>query len=1065
MNAQRFLIGLVGQAVSKRPSSAIQSGTAPTLSRQGVDNLLLTAFTVLVLAHALLVSQVVADEVDSGERRSPGLIVETTIGQATLRQTTGRMAHWISPEHPSSKSMTPWNASYHGQLEVSNPGTYRFSATVAGRFELSIDNRQVLAIDSGTSLVPVDRLGDPIELASGTVSMTARFSAIAERPAILRLFWQLPDGFEESIMPSSFSHQLADEREFTEIDRGTKLVIRSQCTSCHDPEMPPTEDRFRQARQTLPLNLVADGVPRQWLAQHLANPISHRHNSGMPRSFNDQNSSVIEIAAVTDFLKSLTHERNQPDSEVAETATLEITPDQQAAVQTRFAQRGCIACHWAPNETRSKSTENSPPAGSPDVDAVRSLELVPLDQLFAKYRPAGLRDYLTGSRSDAPSPQSARRHDPPLDFRQVDEQEIQDLVTYLMATKTGEATPPQTTISIPGDDDVRLRFRELVTTPAEIASFDGENSLQKRIRLGRHLVESRGCRNCHRSPHGPRESSTAPTLAAIGTTLDGKGPQKGCLSDSPAPRVPDFGFSRPDRDAIVRTLREWSGNRTADIVPLNQLETRLQQLGCTNCHERGARTSAFSLRIEAFGPLGRDKTLRDITPPSLDGIGEHLSPNWLRRVLLDHQRVRPWLDVVMPLYRHDDVESLIELLIRTDGVDPNAISETPIAGSDGERSAARFLVGRTGLNCLGCHDFGEHRASGVRAPDLTTTTQRIRFPWFRRWLHAPQALARGTRMPSIFSSGRSSAPSVLNGEEETQVRALWNYLSHRPQHDEPLLPISGDLKVTTGEHEAPTPTDRPLLEYGFLPAHAGLRGLAVGFPAKLNFAWNTETCQMTRVWQGNFVHHEGWTGSGKGGVEANALVILGKIVWRDDEDGQLRLSDADSEMIPSILPAPRFEESFVTRDSAGVIWSANYAGTRFRIEERVQPTPERGAVAFRHRIRLDRVPAGAAVWRRAMSGIRHDHSIDLPNDESQGWIRIQQISHDWLIRESQPGTFATGTTRIQQIRSGSSSEVWLRMIPSTEAMEQNFDLDFVRVERGAPVPSDRNDPGHQGTSR
>lgn len=1023
----------------------------------------LIACFIFACGHEWLLRYLNAEVGDSMSQRAPGLIVETTAGHAAMRQFTGRIAHWMVAEESSH----PWSAEYTGEIEVTNPGTYHFSATVIGRLELNIGGRQVLVVDNTTSPVPMNRQGDPIELASGPVSIVARFTAIEQRSAVLRLFWRRPDGFEESMMPSAFSHALADEKEIATIARGTKLIIQSRCTACHDSEITPKADRFHHIRRAIPLNSLAEGLSREWLFEHLENPIRHRHNSGMPRLFHDQKTSKTEIAAVIDYLKSLTRDSDVPEVLAPDKSVRSLTSDQRAEARKRFARRGCVACHAAPNEPAEFVTVNSGPTdeGAPARPTALAMDPIPLHQLAAKYRPAQLKNYLVGSHVDARVPQSARQHHPPLDFRRIEEEEVQNLVNYLLDETTHEIRHSRTTIASPSDEDVRLRFLQLVPTPTETAKFDDDNSLQKRISLGRRLVESRGCQNCHSVPDTSQKAPAIPTLSTVASAVNGNGPFKGCLAEAFEPAVPDFGFSREDCDAIAMTLQDWARNRTADIIPSAQLENQLRQLGCTNCHERGARGSMFSHRIEAFDSLGRDTTLRDITPPSLDGIGEHLNPDWLRRVLLDHRRIRPWLDLTMPLYRPDEVESLIEQLIRTDGIDPKALPEVPIAGTEIEVSAARLLIGQTGLNCIGCHDFAEHRASGVRAPDLTTTPQRLRFPWFQRWLHAPQELARGTRMPSIFMNGRSAAPSVLNGDEPTQVRALWNYLAHRPQNDMPLLPKSGRSQSTPGEPEAPTPTDRPLLEYGFLPGHAGLKGLAVGFPTKLHFAWNTETCQLTRVWQGDFIHHEGWTGSGKGGVEANALVILGKIVWRNDEEGQLRLTDSHSEQVPIERPNPRFEESFATRDAAGIAWSTNYAGARIRIEEQIEPTANRGPVAFRHRLRLRALPAGTVVWRRIVSGVRRDHVLELPNDESRGWSRIQQNTHDWLICTSEPNSTVTWKSRILKQGNGFGDDIWLQMIPNHKAPELCLDLEVVRVDRGASIPIDQSKPIPPGGSR
>src|SRR5262249_40004110 len=156
--------------------------------------------------------------------------------------------------------------------------------------------------------------------------------------------------------------------------------------------------------------------------------------------------------------------------------------------------------------------------------------------------------------------------------------------------------------------------------------------------------------------------------------------------------------------------------------------------------------------------------------------------------------------------------------------------------------------------------------------------ERLRFDWFRRWLHDPQSVAPGTRMPSVFHGGISVLPQVLDGREETQVKALRGYLFGAANRLPPLLPRIGSSGLAVKESDTPVPTDRPLLRHGFLPGQAGSRGVALGFPSGLHFAWDTEACRLTRVWRGQFIHQAGWQGSGKGGVEANAMSILGDVI-------------------------------------------------------------------------------------------------------------------------------------------------------------------------------------------
>jgi cytochrome c553 len=500
----------------------------------------------------------------------------------------------------------------------------------------------------------------------------------------------------------------------------------------------------------------------------------------------------------------------------------------------------------------------------------------------------------------------------------------------------------------------------------------------------------------------------------------------------------------------MTAIREIAKGPRAGDSPQEQLDVALRRWRCTACHERGGQPPRLSQRMETFGLVGRDQTVRDVLPPSLDGIGKRLTPQWLRKVLVDHARVRPWLDARMPLYDAADVEPLITLMIRADGLDPDVPEPAAPPMDRHQREQARFLIGRTGLNCVGCHDFGAHQATGVRAPDLATVGERLRFEWFRRWMHDPQAMAPGTRMPTIFFRGQSVLPQVLGGREETQVHALWSYLSEQEGRLPPLFPSTGATAIVGGETDTPIPTEGPLLFHGFLPNHAGLRGVALGFPSGTHFAWDTEACRLTRVWRGPFVRQAGWEGSGKGGVEANALSILGEIIWRDDGGPAIRCATG-AETSPSSV---RFEECWATRNDAGFTWRVKTGEGEFRMEERLEPMPALGLDAFRRRIAIDGLPAKLAVWQRVFAALRGDVDLVLPQPATADWLRLPSGSHDWLVCLASDVDSAMWTVENEHDRTTTRS-LLVHVPPASETRRIALEIVSLRVERGAPPPVEK----------
>jgi hypothetical protein len=495
-------------------------------------------------------------------------------------------------------------------------------------------------------------------------------------------------------------------------------------------------------------------------------------------------------------------------------------------------------------------------------------------------------------------------------------------------------------------------------------------------------------------------------------------------------------------------------------VPFDRLELSLKQLRCTTCHERGDNQSTFENQsVVSVDPAG-DRTFVDLSIPSLDGVGERLKPDYLRRVLLHRERIRPWLNTQLPQYSREEVEPLAELLIRADGVDMNEKEPTFIDGDFDEITAGRLLLGRNGFNCIGCHDFGEHSGTGVRAPDLSTVTDRLHFSWFQRWLHNPQLIAPGTRMPTMFHGGISVLPHMLDGREQTQVRAIWQYLRQREGRMPPEFPLSGGTMMAGGESAMPIPTDRPIMKFGFLPEHAGLRAVVVGNPSGLHFAWDTEKCQLRRVWEGAFIRQAGWEGSGKGGVDALAMSIPGRIVWQDNVAGSVRISKhPDKSPMNSLLV--EFKECWTTSSACGFAWDLVSGDSRIEVQERLTTVPGLGELAFRRTVTLSDVPSDTIVWQRVFSAVESENPLADSVVENPGYVRVPGKSQDWIIMSrgiQSPAQWVplNEMTALIQNAEAALHDIFAVVPASHQRRFVEIDLIYLQVASGASPPQEMN---------
>lgn len=594
--------------------------------------------------------------------------------------------------------------------------------------------------------------------------------------------------------------------------------------------------------------------------------------------------------------------------------------------------------------------------------------------------------------------------------------------------------------------------------PAERSSLDRLPPAERLRSLGAIVAKRRGCLHCHPAGDNQPLPDLAPEFDEIirlaARQPAGERVNRGCLATVPESGIPDFNLTDADRaaiDLVLRTLAEIGG---MGFAPQERLESILGEERCTACHERGAGLSNFSRRITEFVPLVGDTTLRDISPPSLEGVGERLRPAWMREVLANDRRARSWLDVKMPHYSPERVEPLIDLLIRCDGLDPAEENPQSPTASSAALQGARELIGRTGLNCVGCHDFGTHRSTGIRSPDLTSVPQRLREAWFRQWLHDPQSITRGTRMPSFFSSGHSALPRILGGREETQVAAIWSYLSRNDQ-PLPLFPSTGKPGGSAGEFTVLIPADRPLIVHGFMPGNAGLRGIAIGSPDGVHFSFDSEKCLLTRVWTGPFLRQEGWEGSGKNSPDGNGLTILGDIVWRDDspERGARLLGSHEQDKTNADLAPARFEESWATRLEAGISWWIRTPqGERIRIEDRPEAVPQLGVVAFRRRLMVIGLPAETGISLRVFSGCDPQYA-SAPRAALADWVRIPQGQFDWLVRRKMPDQDEawrwSETIPSAGTRAPPGMSLWLDLPARPREGSLPIELEYVRVARGS----------------
>jgi cbb3-type cytochrome oxidase cytochrome c subunit len=907
---------------------AMRRFLAPTLPTLGSVCSLSRSFTWLPLVLLACLAAPLAAQDDEEDEDDPGLpglmathaqllstgrdgltVVDTAPQRLALSLGSDESPH---PAIPAGRFRTI----YMGRLFVQRAGKYTFRVETTGGFQLDVGPHQAF---NNVGPEGSERPAAPttVELKYGFVPLVATYTKREPSDAAeLRVFWQregeaefaLPIGVLSRERPKAAAKGMPPAAAEPTFEQGRRLVADHRCAACHEVAGLSSAAGTAPVPRAALLPGIGDRISEAWIQRWLANPKAVRRLATMPDLFGDTPEEQADLYAATKYLGSLKDKKKV----VAKPAAEVERPD-AAAVRKSMASVGCVACHTLPGE-----------------DATKFPDLRPLTNLGDKTTASVLEKRIAEPRAYHPS---SRMPDFELDKEQP--KLLRDIAAYLADQHAPEALP---TPKAPAGDVLEQRWNTLFADDSVRGKFEQMPEDERWRVLGSRVVETRGCLNCHDLDKRTTRLK-APSLVGIGDAKVGLG----CLNAAPQAPAASYSFDDGQRVAVAKALQLPAKQKPAK-APLYLAQRQLHQNQCTSCHNSGGGEGAFAKRILSFVPLGTDQTLHDLAPPNLAGIGEKLTAKTMQSVIDGKTRARPWMALRMPHFGEETIKGLGTGLAALDGIGPDAdADEANLAAtvSDEDIEIGRQLVGRTGLNCVSCHDIRGIPSIGVRGPDLARVPGRVRQEWFRNWLLDPQRFAPGTRMPTVFFGGKSAAPQYLDGDPERQIAALWAYLSQGSKMELPSLAPPANAIVPGGENPRFTPTDRPLIARGFMPGVAGLRGVAIGTPEKTHFAFDSERCVLSAAWTGDFAEIGGWFDNGRGTPEDNALKPLGKIVWRAPADIPTIVADGAQSASDAPPLATRFRSAWAEKNDAGFAYRLEVEpGKWLDVEEHLQPTPK-----------------------------------------------------------------------------------------------------------------------------
>lgn len=445
-----------------------------------------------------------------------------------------------------------------------------------------------------------------------------------------------------------------------------------------------------------------------------------------------------------------------------------------------------------------------------DNPAVKNLAgNVNLAHVSKKYHPAGLADFLH-------EPLKVRPDGRMPDMR-LSRSEAELLAAFMIGTEKAEP-------------------KKETHTPAMIAA-------------GKKAFTEMSCNACHNVDSSPKPSllpaKTKPDLNA------------GCLSEKPG-KAPNYHLSDAQKKAIRAALTE----KPEQPQPADAIRMRLTQLNCISCHQRddygGVRPELDSYFHSTEEALGNESRI----PPPLTLVGAKLRPDWLHKVLYEGETVRPYMTTRMPQYGNHALDGLQKFFGETDKLQPFDYAEIKKESAPMMRDEGHRLLGDQGLSCISCHNYNGIESPSMKGLDLMTSYQRLQPAWFDQFMKNPAKFRPGIIMPSFWPEGKAVQTEILDGNTELQLQALWHQFSlGRSARDPSGLRAADPELIVTDQTRT----------YRGRSTVAGYRGIAVGFPGGMNYAFNAHNGALSAFWTGKFVT-VGWRGQGSGNFTPAAPV-------------------------------------------------------------------------------------------------------------------------------------------------------------------------------------------------
>lgn len=706
---------------------------------------------------------------------------------------------------------------------------------------------------------------------------------------------------------------LPGNHPLTAAQAGAVLMSELRCGACHQGV---TQGPY-PAKTAPDLTEVGARISPAFLQRYLASPSATHPGTTMPDILaakpEAERRKIAE--ALSHYLisqsKSGFHAEQTPPSNLAEGKNL-------------YHAVGCVACHGprealdvGPRVKRNDEDED-------DENASRKKPVQPiavnLSHVSAKYSTKSLGEFLF-------QPLRVRSSGRMPDMK-LTPTEAQAIAGYLM----GEPTKPEP--ALPPD-------------PALVS-------------VGQKYFQELNCSACHAL------GNTKP--APLVGSLSDADFTRGCLSKT-AGRSPQYHLTAAQVHAISEAVRD---KPMADSDSTVVAKT-MTAFNCIACHIRddyGGVADAYNGYFQSSEKnIGDDARI----PPPLTLVGAKLQPTWIKKVLFDGESVRPYMATRMPQYGAANLHHLPAVFARLDVMKTPELKIPDSESKSAEdreqakllRTAGRELLGDKALNCVNCHNFNGKPSPTNRGIDLMTSYERLQPGWFSTFMRNPGALRPRIVMPTAWPDGIATHKKILDGNTDQQIAAIWFYLS--------LGTSAADPSGIRVESTKLAVADKAVVHRGRSRV-AGFRGIAVGLPEKLSYAFNAETGTLSAIWQGDFIGVN-WQGQGSGDFNP-----IGEVITLAQDVSFAALPDAKAAwpLMPvmtkeaPVNPDPLYPKNVgyqfrgYTLDEFGVP-TFMYRSGSIELEDRAAAAGSAEQRQLKRVMQLDS-PEQQTVWFRALTG-------------------------------------------------------------------------------------------------